>query len=305
MSMAFKRNLDSKSWEKYCFDILIHHFGWENVTPVPDEDRGDLGIEFFTSCGTIFQCYFPNFDYSMSEYKKHVQKKIRTDLSKLKENEKDISKYLDGTRIKRWVLLIPQNRSRELIPYCIKKARETLSKGVGYLDPSFEAKICTDETWPSAAQYARTVFPKEVHLESTEISDLDVKTFSEVNSKFLDNIDGKMKHAFADNYQDRIDTVIREYLKTEQLLDKYRDGFPNIHDEIIKSTNNNLIKIKQDNFFKPIPADEIFSKLLDANRSGLIDMKSKISSSNSDTFAFGSLCKWITECQMRFILNGK
>lgn len=124
----FIEQLTPKEWEKFCARMLRYHYGVNNFWAVPDTDQGDLGLEFFIIDGTLYQCYYPDKNADMAAYKKKVQKKIRDDLQKLKTNEVEIAKMLDGIvdKVRRWVLLIPEMKSKELIKYCNTKKKELL-----------------------------------------------------------------------------------------------------------------------------------------------------------------------------------
>ena len=107
-------NFSAKDWEYFCEMMLRHHCGVKNFFIVPDEDSGDLGLEFFSVQGTIFQCYFPEMGIEMKLYKKRIQKKINDDLKKLEENKVKIKALLDEIKINQWVLLTPENKSKDL-----------------------------------------------------------------------------------------------------------------------------------------------------------------------------------------------
>jgi hypothetical protein len=61
---SFIDNLSPKEWEAFCEVMLRQHFGAKNFYPVPDQDSGDFGLEFFTVDGTLFQCYYPEQAYA-------------------------------------------------------------------------------------------------------------------------------------------------------------------------------------------------------------------------------------------------
>lgn len=117
-------NFTPKEWEGFCEVMLRQHYGQKNFYTVPDEDGGDHGLEFFTADGTLFQCYYPEQGIEMSVYKRRVQKKINDDIKKLKDNESEIAELLDDIKINQWVLLIPENKSKNFIAYCNKKKKK-------------------------------------------------------------------------------------------------------------------------------------------------------------------------------------
>ncbi|CZF86828.1 hypothetical protein [Grimontia marina] len=200
-------NLSPKEWESYCEIMLRHHYGAKNFWPVPDEDSGDLGLEFYTVDGTIYQCYYPDNNIDMATYKQRIQKKIREDLKKLKSNEEKIAKMIDDVIINQWVLLTPKNRSKDLITYCNKKKREVLKQGISYInEKEFIVKIETADSYPDAKMYASGVYDKSINIPITQVSEQEKKLWKESNSTFLDNIVhkstkimGKNSDAFQDN----------------------------------------------------------------------------------------------------------
>ena len=111
---TFIENLSPKEWEAFCAIMLRHHYTQKNFWEVPDEDQGDLGLEFYTIDGTLFQCYYPDLNTDMTTYKKKIQSKIREDLKKLEVNEKEIKALLDEIIINQWILLIPKMKSKDL-----------------------------------------------------------------------------------------------------------------------------------------------------------------------------------------------
>lgn len=162
---GFIKNLSPKEWEDFCEVMLRQHFGAKNFYPVPDQDGGDLGLEFFTVEGTLFQCYYPEQGIEMNIYKKRIQKKINDDLKKLKENEKDIKKLLDNIVINQWVLLTPENKSKDLITYCNKKKKEVIAKDISYIDiEKFSVKIETAYSYPAGKLYAQGVYDNAIDI---------------------------------------------------------------------------------------------------------------------------------------------
>lgn len=301
MASSFKEDMDGDSWEKFCEDMLRHHYGFENFFSVPARDRGDFGIEFFTTCGTIFQCYFPDPSYSMPEYKKHIQTKINNDLGKLKDYEPGITTMLDGIKIKRWVLLIPEIKTKDFISYCAKKKKETIDKSIGYIDSTaFIVKVETDASFPESSLFAREVQVREINISVAAPDESVVNEWMSEHSVFNGNLNTKIG-VIADQDVDGIRQVmIGYYVQLEELLDAYRESYPNIHDQISKMAVHNLTVLKNNNLFKKKPASEIFDDLMVKNREAFDKMA--LSGNNKEILSMGHLSKWLAECNMRFIL---
>jgi hypothetical protein len=301
MASGFKDDMDGVAWEKHCETMLRHHYGFENFFSVPASDSGDFGIEFYTTCGTIFQCYCPDSSYSMPEYKKHVQKKINEDLAKLKLYETGIGKMLDGIKIKRWVLLIPEIKTKDLITYCAKKKKETIEKAISYIDSaSFIVKVETDASFPESSLFAREIQVREIDISVAIPDGSAVEVWANGHSKFINNLDRKISVIAENNIDSIRETMIGYYVQLEDLLDVYRYDYPNIHDQISKLSINNLTVLRNDNLFNKQPANDIFQSLMKKNRETFDKMA--LSGNNKEILSMGHLSKWLAECNMEFIL---
>ncbi|MDQ1885562.1 hypothetical protein RA180_16370 [Aeromonas salmonicida] len=301
MVSSLNDDMDGVAWEKYCETMLRHHYGFENFFSVPARDRGDFGIEFYTTCGTIFQCYYPDPSYSMPDYKRSIHKKINDDLGKLKKYEAGIDKMLDGIKIKRWVLLTPEVKTKDLLTYCAKKKKEVIEKMIKYIDsPSFIVKVETDHSFPESALFAREIQVREIDIPVATPDSNVVTVWATGHSKFNDNLDRKIS-VIADENVDLIrQTMIGYYVQLEELLDIYLDAYPNIHAQISKMSIHNLTVLRNNNLFNKQPANEIFKSLMQKNREEFD--KIALSGNNKEILSMGHLSKWLAECNMEFIL---
>ncbi|SEI12044.1 hypothetical protein SAMN05660691_03888 [Rheinheimera pacifica] len=303
MSRSFLDKLDGNSWENFCETMLRREFGWKSFSTVPHQDRGDHGIEFFTTCGVIFQCYYPNPSYSMADYKKHVQKKINDDITKLKTYEKEIKNLLGDIGIKMWVLLMPENKTKELIKHCVKKQKEVLSSNISFIEKNdFRIKIETHETFPTGALYAQGFMKNEINIHVPERTAEEKEFWKTANSKFYANICKKTEKLDSKVELLRQD-LIDKYIKVEELLDAYRDQFPDLHTEVLAFTQANLLELRNDSFFTKDTPKNILQSSLNKNRLIFDRIEQTISRSNRELIASGVLAQWIAECKMDFILD--
>ena len=137
------------SWQKWV-NMLIKQRYAEKYHIIPDKDRGDGGLEGFTACGKAYQCYAPETSI-MAKWKDDVQAKMNDDLKKLRSNEVKLGKMLGEVIIKSWHLVVPENRSKDLIAHCNTKAKECQDWGLTILASDFMVTIETEENWPLEA----------------------------------------------------------------------------------------------------------------------------------------------------------
>ncbi|NNB47062.1 hypothetical protein [Pseudomonas chlororaphis] len=301
----YKQQLDGPLWEKYCEHLLRKEYGFKEFTSVPAEDRGDHGIEFFTSDGTIYQCYFPKPDYSMAEYKKKINKKISDDLAKLEEYKVEIGKLIGDLKITHWILMIPEIKSRDLIKKCKLKEKEVRKKNIDFIDPQFQVKLETDESFPESALAARHLVLDTVDLEVNPVSHVDIELWVNSNSVFHENLKRKSTNILKERATESFkEEQVKKYIQLNELLDYYRAVFPQIETDILIKAIESLDHIQNDFYYCGLSPQEAIRDLLKLNRNSFQNSNHNISTRNIELLATGHLAKWLAECNLEFIING-
>ncbi|WP_311063619.1 hypothetical protein [Halomonas sp. DWK9] len=299
---SFTEKMTEKEWEAFCEIMLRHHYGQPYFWSVPDEDKGDYGIEFYTAEGTIFQCYYPDLDVDMATYKRKMQNKINEDLKKLKQYEKEIGNMLDGVMIKQWVLLTQKNKSKDLIGYCNRKKKETLAKAIPFIDTSgFNVKIETAESFPSAKLYAQNVYLKTIDIPLAEVSDIDKAAWEGSNSVFFDNVKRKSKAIVAGDSKNFQDRVVTKYIQINKFLDQLKDNHPDLYDQIEDSARAQLESMQDESILEENIDAQFVKRIVSNNKEAFERYAKFFSERNKQSLSFGYLSKWISECYMDFI----
>ncbi len=299
MSNIFN-DFDGAKWETFCEIMIRHHYQQPYFTSVPAKDRGDCGLEFFTADGSIFQCYFPDPNYSMAEYKKHVQNKIRTDLQKLDTYKNEINGFLDEIIIKQWVLLIPENKTKDLITYCNRQKKSIIEKNIPYIDnDNFSVKIETADSYPSSKHYALTYGNQKINLP---IKPLDQISLDEMKDTIFDkNIQRKSK-IISPKPDSFSKAMIKKYLVIESYLSELRFNYPDIFQQV-DECGRILLEQMQDliDIECMDPNIDFIKKVKEQNEKKINDMfNSMISSLVLTELPYGYIAKWIAECNMDF-----
>lgn len=299
---SFTEDMTEKEWEAFCEIMLRRHYGQPYFWSVPDQDSGDYGIEFYTADGTIFQCYYPDLSVDMANYKKKIKKKINDDLKKLKQYETEINKMLDGIVVKQWVLLTQENKSKDLIAYCNKKKKETIDKGIPYIDSEyFKVKIETAESFPDAKLFAQNVYLKTINIPLMEVSDTDKAVWKGANSVFSDNVYRKSSSIIdgdSTNFQDR---VVTKYIQINKFLDQLKDDHPDLYNQIEDSARAQLESMQDESILENDIDREFVKRIVESNKNTFDKYARFFSDKNKQLLSFGYLSKWIAECYMDFV----
>lgn len=301
MTSSFIEQLSREEWEPFCEVMLRQHHGAKYFWPVPDEDGGDLGLEFFTADGTVYQCYRPNDGLDMAKYKKSVQKKIREDLAKLEKNEEKIAELLDNIKISHWVLLTPHNRSKDLIKYCQTKKNEVIKRNLTIIDnDNFTVKIETADSFPQAKRYAQGVCSTSINIPLMSVTDAQIEMWKSGNVQFVDNIKRKSETIMgpaSDRFKKK---VVTKYMQVEKFLDQLRDEHPDLYNMIEDSARAQLDKMETTSVLAEDIDSVFIREIIESNEGAFKKHTSLMSDSNVQTLSFGYLSKWLAECYMDF-----
>lgn len=138
-------------WENYCRQLLSLRYG-VGYQPVPDSERGDFGIDGFTSGGELFQCYAAQEPRSTDDLHKKQRNKMTADLKKLEKNIEEVKKLTAPATIKCWVLLVPRCDTKRTLLHATTKADGLRAKGLDGIDGDFYVRVLTDEDFGSEKQ---------------------------------------------------------------------------------------------------------------------------------------------------------
>ncbi|WP_342805838.1 hypothetical protein [Alteromonas sp. M12] len=299
---SYTDDMTEKEWEEFCEKMLRYHYGQSNFWAVPDKDSGDFGIEFYTADGTIFQCYYPDLSVDMKKYKQKIQKKINDDLKKLKEYEQGIGQILGDIKIKQWVLLTQELKSKDLLAYCNKKKKETLVGKISYIDgKNFQVKIETADSFPEGKLFAQNMCLKTIDIPLWEVTDTDRLLWKGGNAEFSENIVRKsnvMMGADSDKFQDRI---LTKYIQIDKFLDQLREDHPDLHNQIEDSARAQLESMQDESILESDFDKEFVKKIVGNNKEAFEKYSKYFSDNNKQSLSFGFLSKWIAECYMDFV----
>ena len=121
-------------WESYCRQLLTQRYG-TSYQPVPDRDRGDFGIDGFTSDGEVFQCYAAQDPLGDADLRKKQRVKITEDLKKLENNIEVVSQLTAPAKINRWDAACASTCQQGDSPARSFQSSRTTGQGTGRRSP--------------------------------------------------------------------------------------------------------------------------------------------------------------------------
>ena len=227
-------------WEKYCRRLLALRYG-VGYQPVPDRDRGDFGIDGFTSGGEVFQCYAAQDPRSLDELHKKQRSKITTDLKKLEKNIGAVRALTAPANIKCWVLLVPRCDTKRTVEHGAAKAAELREKRLGGIDNEFYVRVLTDEDFDLEKQELASIGtallpvpPSHATGESTEAWKADRPEAVDVLSRKVAHLPGIGSD---DEQRELCEELIRFHLNRGFEEDRLRGAQPQMWERLNSAKN--------------------------------------------------------------------
>jgi hypothetical protein len=223
--------LEGQDWQRWANKLLHCHYAKGDYQEVPDTDRGDAGIEGFTTNGRVYQMYGPEGDLTVVQKHTKLRDKMTKDLVKFIANKDGkLSKLFGTTRIKRWILLVPSFDSKETVEHAAKKTQEILDACLPYVDPDdFKVILLAEDAFAKerAALLSHAVEGIDIQADSVGDSDIDGWSEDDANVPRLEQLTGKTAKmptlTSAEQRRKFEREVIRWWLEGQNVLDGLRD----------------------------------------------------------------------------------
>lgn len=223
--------LEGKEWQRWATKLLQCHYSKGDYQEVPDTDRGDAGIEGFTTNGRVYQMYGPEGDLTVAQRHTKIRDKMTEDVGKFIANKNGrLSRLLGSTKVKRWILLVPSFDSKDTVEHAARKTREILDASLFYVDPGdFKVILLAEDAFAKerAVLLAHAVEGIDIQVDSVGDADIDGWSGNESNEPKLEQLTRKTAKmptlTSADRRRKFEREVIRWWLEGQNVLDGLRD----------------------------------------------------------------------------------
>ncbi|WP_342242123.1 hypothetical protein [Inquilinus sp. OTU3971] len=224
--MTFRRSWKGDEWQAYALQLVQRRHGPENVQIVPDSVGGDAGLEFFTTCGCLYQCYAPEEVSDVKKAASAMKAKAGRDLPKLVKNKEKIEPILSGIPARRWILLSPFLDNKDVVADIRKRGLAVKVEGLSFLANDFEALCHSQEDFAGEIEQLKALSlgpPLSVDMPSP--SDVSAAGETSIGAR----IDDKLGRAYGSGaapiqIAQRRDAYIKAHLYRENALQQLRQN---------------------------------------------------------------------------------
>ncbi|WP_219495302.1 hypothetical protein [Proteus terrae] len=297
-------NSDPKEWERYFKNIISLHYKPANYCDLPDTQCGDFGLECYTLNGHAFQCYLPEQSSDIEKLVKAQRKKISTDILKFtKKNVSELELLFGTTKISRWILATPYNKSSKLTQYCTQKSLKVRKLGLPYVSNDFQIIIQTDSDYLIERDLLRkNYYQLNLNLDDTTVE--NAISYIERNIKFLENLNLKLPKINPSESTQKTyrQFLIQKYLDYQNLLDELKTNWVELYKIIyshIQRRENNLVGLSILSPTNSQPSEKMTQQIKVLTENIEQDVPS-LKGTDLEKITWGVISDWLIRCPLDF-----
>lgn len=296
--------LSGTEWQDWVDKLLQRHFGPGGYQKIPDNDKGDAGIEGFAVAeGHAYQAYGPVEPLSTTErYEKH-RTKMTNDIQKFINNRTKLMKFFGEIKITKWILLVPYYDSKEIVAHATKKTKEVLNAQLPYVSPQFRVCIEDEDAFSverDALIYART---SEISANGGEISQDYIDQWKDENNDFVQVIDDKAKKiSQLNNKNERLEfrnQIIRRYLEGQNILEDLRK-YPSAYENVFRVKSERERHLAMESLLSSGNNSDHLKAALTKIKETVIAETRGIAQTTIEGVAWEAVSDWIIRCPLDF-----
>jgi len=295
--------LAGEDWQRWANKVLTCHYGPTEYQTVPDNDKGDAGIEGFTvKDGHVYQAYGCEEPLSTKQRYEAQRDKMSQDIKKFIDNQTVLKKIFGSVKISRWILFVPYFDSKEIVSLASKKTLEVLAEKLPYVSDGFRVMVCQEEDFALARDQLLNADLGSLQVEVDESTIEQVALWKTSNHSLSAKLDAKLrKLPTIRNDQHRRDfhqQVLKWYLDGQSIHEALRK-YPEVYEKVLKAKNH------RENFLAmTLISGEPPQNILNATLSNLIEaFKSEIKmlgSFDAESLAHEAVADWLLRCPLDF-----
>jgi hypothetical protein len=296
--------LCGEDWQNWANKLLTCHYGPTNYQKVPDNDRGDSGIEGFTiSEGHAYQAYGCEGEplRTADRYEKH-RDKVTADITKFITNHAILQKVFGTVKITRWVLFVPYYDSKEIVIHASKKTTEVLDAKLPYVADTFRVSVCHEEDFLIERDMLISAGTSSLEVAAPAATPEQVTQWVSSNVGLASTLEDKLRRlptlrtdAARTLFHDR---VLKWYLEGQAILEALR-MYPDVFEKVVKA------KSHRENFLVMAAvtgstAQEILTSSIQGLRETLQKEVKELHSFSAESLAHEAVADWLLRCPLDF-----
>ena len=291
---------DGNEWEAHVLRLLQDQYGHENVQKVPAKHKGDCGLDYFclNKC-LVIQCYAVEEPVEISVRANKQKSKITIDINKFCDSSKGAAAMFAGYAIKRWILVVPNHDSREVVQHALKKTAEVIKKQLPYIDPNFQILVHDKDDFDQSSWNRRLHLRSRIRPNVTMPTEAEIAEMADGNQILTDNLRRKLGSRFDSEGEldDAIDQALRFFLESQNAVSQLRNSAPDAFEEVTRLVTQRLRRLGLGS--RGSGSVDRLEVEIDALKSSIITSVPNLDQGTAETIAVGSVSDWLMRCPLR------
>ena len=295
---------DPNEWELHAFGLLQDRHGAVNVMKVPARHKGDFGIDGYCLCDqVVYQSYAVQEPCEVADRATKQQTKITTDIGKFRTRA-EVQALFTGTRISRWILVVPLHDSAKVNVHLAKKTAEVRALHLPYVADDFEVLIHDLECFDGQSRDMRASQRRLITLGPRPPTAEQIDSWTQESNPLVSDLSRKLrKRAGLDNLE-RLNSAVREsvgwFLEKENALADLRQSTPQLHEALSAVISRQTTKLAFYGTARSGAAGQILRSELESLIKEIQQAVPNLSDESAQQIALGSVVEWLLRCPLDF-----
>jgi hypothetical protein len=294
-----------EEWQEHAVVLLMLRHGYQGFRRIPDGDRGDAGLEGYSTDGCAYQCYVPDPPHTVAAVRDKLTNKIDRDLKKFANNAAKLIPLLGSVKITRWILVTPKNPSKDVVAHAIKKEIEVATLGLPYIDPT-NFKVFVHDLTDLNVERAKLVAAGDEKVEfperAQEVPEAVVSDWAAKNDPLVLRLDGKISHIEPLESERRTlrDQFLSKHIETQNKLEHLK-MFPDLWEALTlcQRRRKSFIRLQQQAGGASASPGAIMQSQIEQLTRDLAQAAATIASIDVEAMAWGTVAEWMLECSLK------
>lgn len=292
-----------KEWEEHANNLLRIRFRHlkDDYIPIPDQDRGDGGIEGFSLDGYAYQMYCPQDVTTISSLYEKQRIKMTDDINKFIFNKSKMKGFFGDLKIKRWVLVVPEHKTKDIVTHATKKTAEVKAANLDYVDTAnFRVLVWDLDEFKAEEAELLAAGMAVLRLEPINVLASQIEDYQSETPEFSENMTRKLKKlsnspgAVKKGQETLTKTAIISQNMMSELKQEYGEYYEQISTTAIKRAEQLDIEA-----LDAEPETQKISYQINTLKEQL-RKNCKLHTDNLDTISQGIVADWLMNCTLDF-----
>jgi hypothetical protein len=278
--------LSGEEWQNWANKLLTCHYGPTEYQKVPDNDKGDAGIEGFTISDVhAYQAHGCEEPLSTTDRYEKQRDKMTRDINKFIENRSILEKIFGTVKITRWALFVPYWDSKEIVAHASKKTTEVIEARLPYVADTFRVVVCQEEDFVTERDQLINSGNKTLQLRAEPATLEDkIRRLPTIRN----DID---RRSFREK-------MLKWYLEGQEILEALRE-YPDVYAKVVEAKSHRANFLVMATVSGNAP-QEILSSSIEGLLETLQREVKELHTFSAESLAHEAVADWLLRCPLDF-----